>query len=96
MSTKMGIKRGRFRVHAPIPSSRLSPQGVSPHTRQGPGRSPQIRENNPLDFSTVLVISGCNMQFRREIFLMIGVEPKLKASESNFSLLLVLRQFALK
>ena len=46
-----------------IETQRRYPQGVPPtHTRRGPRWSPQIRGNNPLDFSVVLVISGCNVQ----------------------------------
>jgi hypothetical protein len=43
----------------PVGLPRLS----SPHTRRGPGCSPQIRDNNPLDFSDFLVIISQKVQF---------------------------------
>ena len=37
-----------------LPSRHAGLPRVSvPHTRRGPGWSPQIRENNPLDYSSV-------------------------------------------
>jgi hypothetical protein len=42
--------------HATSPGSHPTPR------HQDPDWSPQIRENNPLDFSVFLSISGCNMQ----------------------------------